>query len=110
PHPHVIHVSPHSQLILQHPKSTLFPYTTLFRSWTKSLLPSRLGTGSPIFIGPVVSCIGCWRVERKRPPCSFMAQTFEVSSRIAWKTKYLPSGAQLPHHSLGASLHPGSTG
>ncbi len=33
-----------------------------------------------------------------------------MSSRDAWKTKYLPSGVQLPQHSLGVLFHPASKG
>src|SRR5437773_10553446 len=57
-------------------------------------------------MGPAVNSMG-WRLSlsnnRSR---SRVAQTFVRPSRLAWKTKYLPSGVQLPQHSAGGLLHP----
>ena len=57
-------------------------------------------------MGPAVNSMG-WRLSlSNNRPRSRVAQTFVRPSRLAWKTKYLPSGVQLPQHSAGGLLHP----
>src|SRR5215469_3389710 len=41
---------------------------------------------------------------------SRIAQTSVLPLRVDWKTKYLPSGVQLPQHSAGGRFQPGRKG
>src|SRR5579864_2884094 len=77
---------------------------------TNSFLPSLLGTGARKFMGPAVKTTGRPVVLRKGPPFSGIAQTLLAPFRADWKRKYLPSGVQLPQHSLGVRFQPASKG
>jgi hypothetical protein len=55
-------------------------------------LPSGLGSGQYIAIGPAVNWTGSRRARWKKPAFSRSAQIFDLD----WNTKYFPSGVQLP--------------
>ena len=48
--------------------------------------------------------------REKSPLFSRRAQMFVLPARVDWKTKYLPSGVQLPQHSAGGVFQPESKG
>src|SRR5437660_7086766 len=73
---------------------------------TNIFFPSTLGSGKEAEVGPVVSCTGSGVSFRKKLLSSPMAQMFWVPPRADWKTKYLPSGVQVPQHSAGGLLNP----
>src|SRR5215469_17776483 len=52
-------------------------------------------------------------LDRPRPSplrLSRIAQISVLPLRVDWKTKYLPSGVQLPQHSAGGWFQPGNKG
>src|SRR5216117_3260147 len=77
---------------------------------TNIFFPSTLGSGKEAEVGPVVSCTGSGVSFRKKLLSSPMAQMFCVPPRADWKTKYLPSGVQVPQHSAGGLLNPANNG
>src|ERR1700728_1874425 len=83
------------------------------RGWmvrTKIWFPSVLGNGANVLVGPEVNWTGPWFTRWKRLPASRMAQISATPPRDDWKTKYLPSGVQLPQHSAGGVFQPVSSG
>jgi DNA-binding CsgD family transcriptional regulator len=83
------------------------------RPWeptTNKRLPSVLGTGQAIASGPLVNWNGPRSPRWNDPAFSRMAQRLLIPLPIAWKTKYLPSGVQLPQHTSANTFQPGSSG
>src|SRR3712207_7031512 len=55
-------------MIRRPPRSTLFPYTTLFRSASSTTTPRRCSTGRGTF-SRAASCAGCWRQLQSASTC-----------------------------------------
>src|SRR3712207_9200312 len=69
-------------MIRRPPRSTLFPYTTLFRSWPiqgekSSAIPPKFGGSNTLLVGRI---IGSTTRPRRRPPRS-EEHTSELQSR-----------------------------
>src|SRR5439155_26399374 len=75
--------------------------------WTKICFPSALGNGARVVVGTVVKGTGSCITRLTRLPPSRMAQMLDMPPRNDSKTKYLPSGVQLPQYSAGGLLQPG---
>src|SRR5262245_41276784 len=87
-------------------------YTLPKTETKKTRLPSLLGSGRNVFMGPVVSRTGSRLPFSNKPPFSRIAQMqLAAPPRSEEKRKYLPSAVQHPSQSLlGAELHSGSRG
>src|ERR1019366_4316234 len=82
-----------------------------WRPTTNRRLPSVLETGELIASGPLVNWNGPRSARWNHPTFSRRAQTLVIPfTPKAVKTKYLPSGVQLPQHAFDDAFQPGSSG